>query len=80
MIAGQASDMAFEARVDTTLDECVEMEGAKTGAILACAASIGALLADAETPVVEALAEFGRELGLAFQAVDDLLGIWGRPR
>jgi len=55
------------------------MEEAKTGALLACAASIGALLADADTAVVEALAGFGRELGLAFQAVDDLLGIWGRP-
>jgi geranylgeranyl diphosphate synthase type I len=79
MIAGQASDMAFETCLDTSLDECVLMEEAKTGALLACAASIGALLADAETAVVEALAGFGRELGLAFQAVDDLLGIWGRP-
>jgi geranylgeranyl diphosphate synthase type I len=79
MIAGQASDMAFETCLDTSLDECVLMEEAKTGALLACAASIGALLADADTAVVEALAGFGRELGLAFQAVDDLLGIWGRP-
>ena len=79
MIAGQASDMAFETCVDTSLDECVEMEGAKTGALLACAASIGALLSDADNGVVDALAAFGRELGLAFQAVDDLLGIWGKP-
>jgi geranylgeranyl diphosphate synthase, type I len=79
MIAGQASDMAFETCLDTSLDECVLMEDAKTGALLSCAASIGALLADADTAVVDALAGFGRELGLAFQAVDDLLGIWGRP-
>ncbi|HZP29459.1 MAG TPA: polyprenyl synthetase family protein, partial [Acidimicrobiia bacterium] len=79
MIAGQASDMAFETSIETSLDQCVEMEGAKTGALLSCAASIGALLADADNEVVDALAEFGRELGLAFQAVDDLLGIWGRP-
>ena len=79
MIAGQASDMAFETCVDTSLDECVEMEGAKTGALLACAASIGALLSDADNGVVDALSAFGRELGLAFQAVDDLLGIWGKP-
>jgi geranylgeranyl diphosphate synthase type I len=79
MIAGQASDMAFETNLDTSLDQCVEMEDAKTGALLSCASSIGALLADAGNDVVDALAEFGRELGLAFQAVDDLLGIWGRP-
>ena len=30
-------------------------------------------------PVVDVLEEFGVHLGLAFQAVDDLLGIWGRP-
>ena len=28
---------------------------------------------------VEALAEFGRHLGIAFQAIDDVLGIWGEP-
>jgi geranylgeranyl diphosphate synthase type I len=79
MIAGQASDMAFETCIDTSLDQCVDMERAKTGALLSCASSIGALLADADNGIVDALAEFGRELGLAFQAVDDLLGIWGRP-
>jgi geranylgeranyl diphosphate synthase type I len=36
-------------------------------------------LAGADAEVVDALAEFGLHLGLAFQAVDDLLGIWGRP-
>ncbi len=79
MIAGQAVDMALESRLDVDLDECLDMAAGKTGALLACAASIGALLADADQRVVESLADFGRNLGLAFQAVDDLLGIWGRP-
>src|SRR5206468_5533605 len=51
----------------------------KTGALLSCAASIGAILAGADDGAVGALADFGLHLGLAFQAVDDLLGIWGRP-
>jgi geranylgeranyl diphosphate synthase type I len=55
------------------------MAADKTGALLACAASIGAVLADADEPTVAALAAFGAHLGLAFQAVDDLLGIWGVP-
>jgi len=79
MIAGQADDMAFELRPLVTLDQCLTMEERKTGALLACAAALGALLADAPPDVVEALSDYGRHLGIAFQAVDDLLGIWGDP-
>ncbi len=55
------------------------MSTAKTGALLGCAASIGAILAGAPPATVRALRDFGRHLGVAFQAVDDLLGIWGDP-
>src|SRR5262249_26216405 len=79
MIAGQALDMAFERRLDVTVDDCVEMEAGKTGALLACASSIGARLAAAPAPLVDGLSSFGHHLGLAFQAIDDLLGIWGQP-
>jgi geranylgeranyl diphosphate synthase type I len=79
MIAGQAEDLAFESRLDVTVDECLRMCAHKTGALLAYAASVGAILAGAREPVVAALEDFGLHLGLAFQAVDDILGIWGRP-
>lgn len=79
MIRGQADDMAFERNLDVTLAACGAMEAAKTGAIIACAASIGALLAGASAPVPAALHEMGMHLGLSFQAVDDVLGIWGDP-
>src|SRR5262249_60881785 len=79
IIAGQAADMAFEHRVQVTVEECVAMERAKTGALLACASSLGAILAGAPDRLVAALAEFGTHLGLAFPAVDDVLGIWGEP-
>jgi geranylgeranyl diphosphate synthase type I len=79
MIAGQADDIAFESRRDVTVEQCMAMSAAKTGALLGCAASIGAILAGAPTATVGALRDFGRHLGLAFQAVDDLLGIWGDP-
>ena len=56
------------------------MAGGKTGALLACSAAIGAVLGRrAGRPRSAALAAYGRELGLAFQLVDDLLGIWGDP-
>jgi geranylgeranyl diphosphate synthase type I len=77
MIAGQAGDMAFESRPSVTVEECLEMEQQKTSALLACAASLGAILAGAPEATVDALDEFGSHVGTAFQAVDDVLGIWG---
>lgn len=79
MIAGQALDMAFESLPSVDVEGCLAMEGGKTGALLGCAAAIGAELAGASAELVAALDRFGYELGLAFQAVDDLLGIWGDP-
>jgi len=78
MIAGQGEDLAFAERLDVSVEDCVTMSAHKTGALLACAASIGAVLAGAPGEMVEALSSFGMHLGLAFQAIDDVLGIWGR--
>jgi geranylgeranyl diphosphate synthase type I len=80
LIRGQHDDLAFEARGDVSVDECLSMAAGKTGALLACAASIGAVLAGATAGTVTALSTYGAQLGLAFQLVDDLLGIWGDPR
>jgi geranylgeranyl diphosphate synthase type I len=41
---------------------------------------VGALYAGAQDEDVEALDAFGREAGLAFQLIDDVIGIWGDPR
>jgi len=76
---GQVADLAFETRDDVGLDECIDMATAKTGSLLAASAGIGALLADAPESTVDALMMFGREVGVAFQLVDDVLGIWGDP-
>jgi geranylgeranyl diphosphate synthase type I len=76
---GQVQDLAFESRSDVTLAECLDMAGGKTGALLAASAAIGAVLAGAPEDVVDALTTFGGEVGLAFQLVDDVLGIWGDP-
>ena len=79
MIAGQSEDMAREGRLDVSIEECTAMHAAKTGALLSCSSSIGAVLAGAGDEIVGPLATFGIQLGIAFQAVDDQLGIWGRP-
>ncbi len=79
MIAGQAADMAFDDLPEVDLAACLAMEADKTGALLGYSASVGAVLAGAPADQVDALETYGRELGLAFQAVDDVLGIWGDP-
>lgn len=80
LISGQVSDLEFEGRPDVTLDECVAMAGDKTAALMACACSLGAVLVGAPEPLAAGLGEFGHDVGLAFQLVDDLLGIWGSPQ
>lgn len=79
MIAGQSRDMAFNERMDVTPEQCLAMEADKTGALLGYASSVGAVLAGADAEIVAALESYGSKLGLAFQAADDLLGIWGDP-
>jgi geranylgeranyl diphosphate synthase type I len=79
LIRGQVLDLAFEQRTQVTTDECLDMAAAKTGALLSASAAIGAVLAGGSEPLVAALATYGAELGLAFQLVDDMLGIWGDP-
>lgn len=79
LIRGQVLDVAFEKRHDVSLDECLDMAAGKTGALLSASTAIGAVLAGAPAVTVSALAGFGADLGLAFQLVDDVLGIWGEP-
>ena len=79
LIAGQGADLAFERRDDVTLDECRQMAGDKTAALMACACSIGAIYVGAPATLAMGLAGFGAHMGLAFQLTDDLLGIWGAP-
>ncbi|MFJ3926888.1 family 2 encapsulin nanocompartment cargo protein polyprenyl transferase [Streptomyces sp. NPDC090022] len=79
LCAGQQADCAFEQRTYVPLDECLAMATAKTGALLGCSCALGALYAGAGAEEVEAMDAFGREAGLAFQLIDDLIGIWGDP-
>jgi geranylgeranyl diphosphate synthase type I len=80
LIRGQVSDLDFERRSDVTVDECIAMAADKTGALLGCSAAIGAALIGADDDVLAALSLYGESVGLAFQLVDDVLGIWGDPQ
>ncbi len=79
LVQGQVLDLSFETRSAVTVEEYMTMIRGKTGALLAAAAEVGALLAGAEAQRREAFRRFGETLGLAFQVWDDYLGIWGDP-
>lgn len=76
---GQYLDMAFESQPQVTLASYLEMIEGKTAALLAAAAETGALVGAGPDGPHAAFHSFGRDLGLAFQIVDDILGIWGDP-
>lgn len=79
LIVGQSEDVDFEVCGAVGLAQCLEMAAGKTGALMRCATEIGAVLGGGSPDQVAALRAFGAHLGLAFQLVDDLLGIWGAP-
>ncbi|MCL4505108.1 MAG: polyprenyl synthetase family protein [Chloroflexi bacterium] len=76
---GQHFDLSFENRVDVTAMEYMAMIKGKTSALTQAACAIGAILAGAPQARINALANFGAWLGIAFQLQDDILGIWGDP-
>jgi geranylgeranyl pyrophosphate synthase len=72
MVGGQAADLENEGR---TPDESV-VEGIhrrKTGALITSSLRAGAIASRAPEPVVRAVTEYGRRVGLAFQVIDDVL-------
>jgi geranylgeranyl diphosphate synthase type I len=74
---GQFLDISFETRTDVDTERYRAMAAKKTGALFAAAAQGAAVLATDDRAVRDALAAFGGAFGQAFQAYDDLLGIWG---
>lgn len=74
MVAGQAYDLAAESR-DVTNDELERIHRHKTGALIMAAVRAGALIAGARASELEAVARYGRALGLLFQITDDLLDV-----
>ncbi len=74
---GQHLDIAYENRPTVSVAAYWQMVEGKTAALLAACTELGALLAGASDARRRAYHEFGRMVGLAFQAWDDYLGIWG---
>jgi geranylgeranyl diphosphate synthase type I len=76
---GQYLDLSYEGDLSIDEDAYIAMIGRKTAALIAASVGLGALVGGGGEAMVEALARYGENLGLAFQAQDDVLGIWGDP-
>jgi len=74
---GEVMQLAAANDADTTRERYMEIVAAKTAALFAAAAKAGAVSAGRPGAEAEALETFGRELGLAFQLVDDALDYGG---
>jgi octaprenyl-diphosphate synthase len=70
---GEVDQLTAQRRVETSEDHYLEIIGAKTAALFAAACRIAAVVAERGEDVEQALDCFGRNLGIAFQLVDDAI-------
>lgn len=76
MVGGQVVDMLSQNK-PASLETVQQMHSRKTAALISAAAESGALAGRGSDDQVEALARYGRAIGLAFQIADDILDIEG---
>jgi geranylgeranyl diphosphate synthase type II len=78
LIAGQAADLLATER-EISFDMLERIHRGKTGALFNASAIAGALVAGGGSDSIAALSAFAKNLGLAFQIIDDLLDVEGDP-
>jgi len=77
---GQYLDIEYENRLDITTEDYLDMAVRKTAALFAVSTSLGAYLGSEDSKLVDFFQLFGKELGIAYQIYDDILGIWGMEK
>jgi octaprenyl-diphosphate synthase len=75
---GEVMQLAAAKDTSTTEDAYLAVINAKTAALFSAAAEVGAVIAERSKDEQAALESFGRNLGLAFQLVDDALDYSGK--
>ncbi len=75
LVEGQISETAGPADGEDPVAHHLQVLADKTGSLIATSARLGALMAGADSDVVELLAEYGELIGLAFQLSDDLIDV-----
>lgn len=78
LVGGQVLDLEGEGRA-LTVDELRAIHNGKTAALIIAAVRLGAMSAGCTAEQLDALTAYGRDLGLAFQIIDDILDITSSP-
>jgi octaprenyl-diphosphate synthase len=73
MVEGELIQLAKIGRIDVTEEDALKLATHKTACLFSGCARLGAVLGGLEGEEEEALADYGKYAGLAFQLVDDLL-------
>jgi len=76
---GQQYDIDFETRDDVTIPEYLKMIEYKTAVLIGTAMQMGAIVANASETEQICIYEYGKNLGIAFQLLDDYLDAFGDP-
>jgi geranylgeranyl diphosphate synthase type I len=74
---GQYLDILYESKFDININDYILMTDLKTASLITCSVRLGALLGTNDEAMVLRFERFGRKLGMAYQMIDDVLGIWG---
>ncbi len=70
---GEVLQLSLAGNIETTMNDYLEVIKAKTAALFAAACEVGPVIAGAPLVQAKAMAEYGMNLGIAFQIVDDVL-------
>jgi octaprenyl-diphosphate synthase len=70
---GEVNQLSAQRRVETSEDQYLAIIGAKTAELFAAASKIAAVVAESDEATEAALDAYGRNLGIAFQLVDDAI-------
>jgi octaprenyl-diphosphate synthase len=70
---GEVDQLTAQRRIETTEERYLDIIGAKTAALFAAACRIAAVVAERDEATELALDTYGRNLGIAFQLVDDAI-------
>jgi geranylgeranyl diphosphate synthase, type I len=77
---GEFMEMGLAKKIDSTVEDYVRLAGLKTGALFGAAAASGAIVGGAKPKVIRDMYEFGRNLGIEYQMVDDILDLTGSSK
>jgi geranylgeranyl diphosphate synthase type I len=76
-VEGEYLDLQLSEKENVTIEECLLVAEKKTGSMIEAALEVGAIIGGGNQEEINALKTYGKNLGIAYQIVDDMLGLLG---